>query len=67
MMSGPARLRAERLNLGLSIEVAARRMGIGAMTLRRAENGLTRPHPYTAKKIADFYRRRVTDFWPGED
>jgi transcriptional regulator with XRE-family HTH domain len=61
---GATELRAERRNLGLSIEVAARRMGVGTMTLWRAEKGITRPHPDTGKRIADYYGRRVTDLWP---
>ncbi len=56
---------ALRVNRGLSVPAAAARAGVATGTLRRAERGLSiRPGP--AKRIADFYGRKVTDLWPVE-
>lgn len=57
---------ATRLNLGLSVAEAAERMGIARNTLAKAERG-ERIHPGSAKTIADFYGKRVTDIWPIEN
>lgn len=54
---------AERVNRGLSREVAAKRIGISRETLRLIEQGSV-PRPLTAKRIADFYGVQVTDIWP---
>lgn len=59
-------LEAERLNMGLSPEEIAEKMGVHSRTLRRAEQG-HRPHPRHMKKIADFYGVKVTDIWPVDD
>lgn len=55
-------LTVERVNRGLSLNEAAREIGVARGTLRRAENG-EMPKPSQAKKIADFYGVRVTDIW----
>lgn len=52
-----------RLNKGLSIRAAAEEMGIAEQSLRRAEGGQS-VLPRVAFKIAGFYGRKVTDFWP---
>ena len=57
-------LRAQRRDLGLTIKQAACAMKVGVATLQRAEAGISEPHPATAKRIADFYKQRVSDFWP---
>lgn len=59
-----ARLRGERLNLGLTQRQAAEQIGVDWKTLQRAENGESVPHPANAKTIADFYGVKVTDLWP---
>ena len=56
-------LAKERLEKGLSIRKAAAAMGIGAMTLQRAESGET-VHPANAKTIAEFYGYKPTQVWP---
>lgn len=61
-----AALIAARKNEGLSQRAAAKRMGITADILQRAEQG-SHPHLKTAKVIADFYGVKVTDIWPVED
>lgn len=63
----PARLKAARVNRGLSLERAAEQIGVSGETLRRAENGQTVPHAATAKQICDFYDFQVTDIWPVPD
>ncbi len=64
---GPAiNLRAERLNRGLSLAVAAAAIGVDKSTLSRAERGVVEPIPAKAFKIASFYGYRVTDVWPLE-
>lgn len=60
------RLEALRLDRGLSIRSAAKKIGIGPDVLNRAERG-NMPRPDSAKKIADFYGLRVTDIWPIKD
>jgi transcriptional regulator with XRE-family HTH domain len=56
-------LQEERLNRGLSLRAAAKKIGIGTDALNRAEQG-TMPRPDSAKKIADFYDHKVTEVWP---
>ncbi len=59
-----ADLRAERLNRGLSLAAAAEVMEVDRDALRRAEEGIGRPHPRNALAIASFYGYKVTDLWP---
>lgn len=59
-------LKAERLNRGLSLVDAATEMEVDRDAIRRAEEGIGRPHPRNALKIADYYGYRVTDIWPVE-
>lgn len=59
-------LRAERLNRGLSVAVAAEKMDVSRDTLERAESGEVNPQPANAFKIASFYGYKVTDIWPVE-
>ena len=54
---------AARKNTGLNQRDAARKIGVSADILSRAENG-AHPHLRAAKKIADFYGVMVTDIWP---
>lgn len=56
-------LEVERLNRGLSLRQAAKRIGIDRRTLERAERG-DGVHPGSAKLIADFYGVQVVDIWP---
>jgi transcriptional regulator with XRE-family HTH domain len=65
-MSVRVHLEAERLNRGHSLRSAAKAIGVERGTLERAERGLG-VHPASAKKIADFYGVKVTDFWPVDD
>lgn len=60
-------IRAERINRGLGIAEAAKRMGVHVSILGRAESGENKPHPRNAFKIATFYGYRVTDVWPLPD
>lgn len=57
-------LKSSRLDLGLTLRMASQLMGVNWKTLQRAEKGLTRPHPRTAKRICDFYRLKPSDVWP---
>ena len=59
-------LKEARINEGLSIAEAARAMGVARHTLRKVEEEGYMPEPATAKRIADFFERRVTDIWPVE-
>lgn len=59
-------LEAERLNRGLSVRGAAKKIGIARGTLENAERGES-IHPASAKQIADFYECLVTDIWPVAD
>jgi transcriptional regulator with XRE-family HTH domain len=62
-MIGGSALKAARLNKGLTVREAARRIGVTADILLRAEHG-SAPRPKAARKIADFYGYKVTDIWP---
>jgi len=54
-----------RINLGLSVEQAAEKIGCAPMTYRRAEQGGPMPRPAIAKAIADLLGfERVTEIWP---
>ena len=50
-----ASLRAIRVNCGLSIEEAAKRIGISTSTLRKYENYEEFPYPDEALKIMEVY------------
>jgi lambda repressor-like predicted transcriptional regulator len=62
----PIDIVAERINRGLSTRDAAHEIGVSQAVVRRAEHrkGVRLPH---AKRIADYYRVRVTDIWPLPD
>lgn len=60
------RLLSLRLNKGLSINNAAKEIGIHPQVLSGAEKRAT-PHPHHAKKIADYHGLQVTDIWRVED
>lgn len=55
---------ALRLDKGLSIRAAAKKMKVHKETLAGAESGESKPQPRTAFKIASFYGLRVTEVWP---
>lgn len=55
-----------RLSRGLTRKAAAEEMGVPYSTLRHVERG-GKPHGPTAKKIADFYEKPVTELWPIEE
>lgn len=57
------RLRNLRINRGLTLEVAAKRIGISVAYLSMLERGLRVPAPAIAKDVADFYGEQPTDFW----
>ncbi len=58
-------LRAERINRGLSLRIAAEQMGlVDWKTLQRAETGEAVPQIANAYKIASFFGVQVTDVWP---
>jgi DNA-binding XRE family transcriptional regulator len=59
-------LRAARLNMGLSLNDAAQKIGVSRDTIERAEAGVGSPQPRNAFKIASFYGYQVTDVWPIE-
>jgi len=56
-------LRTERRNRGLTLQRAAREIGVADHVLQRAETGAT-PHPDNAARIAAFYGRKVAELWP---
>lgn len=60
-------LKVMRLDRGLTLQAAAKEMGIDRQVLSNAENGSTTPRADTAFKIADFYGYRVTQIWPVAD
>jgi DNA-binding XRE family transcriptional regulator len=53
-----------RLNAGHSPESLAKELGVSNVTIRTAERTGRRPQPQTAKKIADFFGKTVTEIWP---
>jgi transcriptional regulator with XRE-family HTH domain len=55
-------LRAERLNRGLSTREAAAKIRVSQAVLLRAERGEGN-RPRHAKRIADFYKVKVSDFY----
>lgn len=59
-------IRELRVNRGLSLNQAAREIGVSPNTLGAAETGEVKPRPSSALKIAGFYGYRVTDVWPIE-
>lgn len=60
-------LRSLRVNQGLTIRAAAKKMKVPVTTLAEAERGTRKPEVGNAFKIARFYGREVTDFWPVSD
>lgn len=60
-------LRSERINRGLGMTEAAKRMDVHVSILARAEAGISQPHPKNALKIARFFGYQVTDVWPLPD
>lgn len=59
-----ARLRAERLNRGLTCAEVADAIGVARTAISRVESGEGMLHPRNAKALADFYGLKVTDLWP---
>lgn len=59
-----SRLRAARLDKGLTIAQAAALIEVSEDTLARAELGQSTPHPPNAKAICDFFGFTVTEIWP---
>ncbi len=57
----PERLARLRRAQGLSLRALAAAAGVSVATVNRIERGLARPHPKTAKAIADVLDRRTTD------
>lgn len=64
LLGGPLKLdlRVERLEAGHSIRSLGRALGMSQETIARAEQGEP-VSPQTAKRIADFFERRVSDIW----
>lgn len=61
----PQQMREHRLNEGLSLAAAAKKIEVPKRLIVELENGLpVRPHPHNAKRLADFYGVKVTDLWP---
>lgn len=58
------RLRECRRDMGFNIREAAEEIGVGVGTLQMAESGVRVPSPRVAKRIADFYKLKPSDFWP---
>lgn len=56
-------LKRARFNAGLSPEALAKAVGVSPQTIRNIEDG-SRPHPATAKKIADHFEVQPTDLFP---
>jgi transcriptional regulator with XRE-family HTH domain len=56
-------LRAARVNEGLSPEALGQKIGVSGGTIRRLEQGLM-PTPATARKIAQYLGKEVSDLWP---
>jgi transcriptional regulator with XRE-family HTH domain len=57
-------LRAERLNRGWTLEVAAEQFGCTVSALSMIERHERRPNPEIAYAIAQAYGFQVTDQWP---
>jgi transcriptional regulator with XRE-family HTH domain len=60
-----ARLRALRIDRGLSPEQLAWRLGISGRTIRRVEDGRL-PYPRTQFAIASFFEMRPSELWPAD-
>lgn len=63
-----ATLKGERVNRGLTVETVCARLRIKPGSYRYYERtgGMPRD-PAVAKRIADFYKVKVTDLWPVEE
>jgi DNA-binding XRE family transcriptional regulator len=57
---------AQRTDMGMTTNKAAKAMGLHRNVLQKAEEG-GRISPRSAKKIADFYGYRVSDIWRPDD
>lgn len=57
------RLRALRLNRGITCRDAARKMGVAEATLRKMEQGISNPHVRTQVAAARFYEVEPSTVW----
>jgi DNA-binding XRE family transcriptional regulator len=55
-----------RFNAGLSPEELGEECGIAGQTIRRIEDGATRPTPRVAKKLADHFEVTASELFPRE-
>lgn len=62
-----ARLKARRVNEGMSVQAFADQFGVAKQTVWSWEQDAFRPRPALAKEIADFFGCKVTDLFPIED
>jgi transcriptional regulator with XRE-family HTH domain len=62
---GPGESLAERrFNAGLSADELGAACGVAGNTIRRIEDGATRPSPRVAKKLADYFSVKPTELFP---
>lgn len=59
-------LAERRFNEGLSPEELGEKCGIAGQTIRRIEDGATRPTPRVAKKLADHFNVTASELFPRE-
>lgn len=52
-----------RVNRGLTLNQAAKEIGVARATLQRVERGVA-VHPASAKKVADYYGVKAADLIP---
>jgi transcriptional regulator with XRE-family HTH domain len=53
-----------RFNAGLTPEDLGEKCGVSGMTIRRIEDGATRPTPRVAKKLADHFQVTASELFP---
>jgi DNA-binding XRE family transcriptional regulator len=59
-------LAERRFNAGMSPEELGAACGVAGMTIRRIEDGATKPSPRVAKKLADHFGIKPSDLFPLE-
>ena len=57
-------LAERRFNAGMSPEELGKACGVAGLTIRRIEDGATRPSPRVAKKLADHFGVKPSDLFP---
>lgn len=60
-------LAERRFNAGLSPEDLGKATHVAGQTIRRIEDGVTRPTPRVAKKLADYFDVTASELFPKDD